>query len=64
MRGDRLQKSQSILYSRRLPLVEIPDKKERPDLYYVVDGHWNPDGHSFVAGIVFKELLSRNLLSQ
>jgi hypothetical protein len=32
-----------------IPMVKIPSKTERPDLYYGIDGHWRASGHAFVA---------------
>jgi len=29
--------------------VAVPSKQERPDLYYSIDGHWNKEGHAYVA---------------
>jgi lysophospholipase L1-like esterase len=31
------------------PLLRIPFRTERPELYYQTDGHWNAAGHRFVA---------------
>jgi hypothetical protein len=33
----------------RVPLVRVPAKAERPDLYYRVDAHWNAAGHAHAA---------------
>ena len=30
-------------------MLIVPSKARRPDLYYVVDGHWNKAGHEYVA---------------
>ncbi len=38
-------------------VVNFPSKEERPDLYFQVDGHWNPAGHEFVANRVFGHIL-------
>jgi hypothetical protein len=63
LKGERLRKMQSVFQSRDIPIFTAPDKNERPDLYFVVDGHWSSSGHSYVADIIFSELLSRNLLN-
>ena len=39
-----------------------PDKTERPEFYFKVDGHWNAAGHAFVARGVFEQLLALNLI--
>ena len=40
-------------------IIAAPSKDERPDLYYVHDGHWNPLGHQHVAESMI-DYLSRN----
>lgn len=40
---------ESLLQAYDFPLIKIPKKDTRPDLYYQVDGHWNKAGHQFVA---------------
>ena len=37
-------------------MMRIPNEEERPDLYYEVDGHWNAQGHSFVADLILSEI--------
>ena len=34
--------------------VDIPSKRDRPDIYYKIDSHWNVPGHELVA----KQVLS------
>jgi len=45
----RLAKMEKFFSDRSVLTVVIPTKRERPDLYYKVDGHWNASGHSFTA---------------
>ena len=54
--GDRLAIIEWRLRDSGIPLIEAPDKNQRPDLYYVNDGHWNPDGHTLIADRVLSEL--------
>ena len=39
-----------------VPVLIVPIKQPQPDLYYKVDGHWNPSGHDFAADLVLKNL--------
>ncbi len=34
------------------PLIRVPSKRERPDLYFDVDAHWNAAGHLEVARLI------------
>jgi len=43
--GERLAEIKRIFARFQVPLIPIPGKQERPELYYVVDGHWNARGH-------------------
>ena len=54
--GDRLTEIQRRLSANEIPLIVTPAKSERPELYYEVDGHWNPAGHELVAARVMAEL--------
>jgi len=45
------------IFSRHgVSYIHIPSKIERPDLYYVIDGHWNSAGHEYVAAHVLEML--------
>ena len=37
-------------------LLEIPTKRERPDLYFALDGHWNTAGHTYTAQKILEKL--------
>lgn len=54
--GSRLDRIESMLAKKGIPLIRTPSKEVRPDLYYVVDGHWNPKGHRLAAELVLKEI--------
>ena len=41
-----------------VPVLIVPDKSERPDIYFAIDGHWNDSGHTYVAGEVVELLKS------
>ncbi|MEM7200485.1 MAG: SGNH/GDSL hydrolase family protein [Planctomycetota bacterium] len=43
---DRLE---SLCRAHQTPVWTVPTKAERPDLYYVIDGHWRAAGHRWVA---------------
>lgn len=43
--GERLTEVERIFARFQVPLIALPGKAERPELYYVVDGHWNARGH-------------------
>jgi hypothetical protein len=52
--GERLARLEETLSRRSVPFVNIPPKWKRPDLYYKIDGHWNPEGHRYVADLVLE----------
>ena len=39
-----------------VPVLVLPAKDERPDLYYKIDGHWHAGGHAFAASRVLEAL--------
>lgn len=61
--GNRLTELKKFFLARNVPIIIIPSKKERPDLYYKIDGHWNTLGHRFTADQILERLksLSPNL---
>ena len=48
----RLALLQNLLDRRGVPGVVVPNKDERPDLYYDVDGHWKPAGHALTVQLL------------
>lgn len=58
LEGPRGEMLRALTERRGVELIVIPNKEERPDLYFTVDGHWDADGQRYVG-----EVLSRRLLS-
>jgi len=54
--GGRLAEIERRLRENDVAIIRPPDKRERPDLYFAVDGHWNQAGHALVAESVLSEL--------
>jgi hypothetical protein len=54
--GPHLVQLRGILERYDARLIVAPTKEQRPDLYYEIDGHWNPLGHAFVAQMLQPEL--------
>jgi hypothetical protein len=57
----RLVALEKVLHSHSVPVVVIPTRSERPDLYYKVDGHLNATGHLFTANQVLEAIGALNL---
>ncbi len=53
----RLAAVETVFAASGSRLLRAPLKRDRPDLYYRVDGHWNPAGHAWVARQVADALL-------
>ncbi len=62
--GARLNRLRQIAAQFDLPLLVMPSKSERPDLYYRVDGHLTAHGHVVVAERMLAELERLDLLPQ
>jgi hypothetical protein len=45
-----------VFERHRAPTLMIPAKRERPDLYFAIDGHWHSAGHVFAANRVVEAL--------
>ncbi len=56
--GDRLVELSRRCNRLNIPLLKVPNKSNRPDLYYKVDGHCNASGHKFVANMLIEWLLT------
>jgi hypothetical protein len=56
------QAVRAVFTARGVPVIRLPGKRERPDLYYRVDGHWNAAGHRFAADVVLEKLDSLYML--
>jgi lysophospholipase L1-like esterase len=50
--GPRLEELSRRLNTAAVPVVAVPTKLARPDLYYAIDGHWNVTGHQHVARLL------------
>ena len=53
---NRLGTMQEFFSERNVLTVMIPTKRDRPDLYYKVDGHWNASGHRFTADRILEAM--------
>lgn len=53
---DQFRQMEQAMAELDVPLVRIPSRAERPDLYFPMDGHWLADGHAFVAEQLGAEL--------
>lgn len=56
LEGERLARVGELFSSFAARVVEVPGKRERPDLYYAVDAHWNRAGHALAARLVLEAL--------
>lgn len=59
LQGTELSIIRGVLDKYDVPALTIPDKPDKPGLYFAVDGHWNESGHEFVAGQLVDQLLER-----
>ena len=50
--GRKFDVLEELFAKYSFPIIQIPSKKERPELYYIIDGHWNKDGHIYTANII------------
>ncbi len=62
--GHRLWELKELFERHRISLIVVPPRRERPDLYYRIDGHWNMKGHAFVSKLVIDQLFAENKLKQ
>ncbi len=57
--GQRLDDLEEIAAARGISIVQVPDKAERPDLYFEIDGHWNAAGHAVAAEKLLEKIRPR-----
>lgn len=57
--GQRYDDLHAITKARDIPIIQVPDKKQRPDLYFEIDGHWNAAGHQVASEKLLEEFRAR-----
>ncbi len=60
--GDRLMKLEHILQEKKIPIMRVPNRKDHPDLYYKIDGHWNRRGHAFAAELIINKMQEQDYI--
>jgi hypothetical protein len=54
--GERLERMRRLFEKHSVKLLEAPSRDPYPELYYDIDGHWNADGHAYVAKMLTEAL--------
>jgi lysophospholipase L1-like esterase len=57
--GQRKDRLTSLFATYNVSFVHLPSKKQAPDWYYEIDGHWTPKGHRLAVERIFPELYRR-----
>lgn len=57
--GQRFDDLSAITAAKDIPIVQVPNKDSRPDLYFEIDGHWNPAGHEVAANKLLEQIRPR-----
>jgi hypothetical protein len=55
--GRRHAKMMKIFEEHGLSWLDGPDKKDAPDMFFKMDGHWNAAGHCRAAELILPEIL-------
>lgn len=64
LEGERLQRVSGWFEANGSPVLAVPTKIERPELYFRFDGHWNADGHRYVADAIIARLTELRYLQR
>jgi hypothetical protein len=64
LEGEQLEKMRAIADAHTVPIIETPQLRDRPDLFFKTDGHWNTRGHDHVARQVIAFLDSSGILTE
>lgn len=56
--GSLLDQLQEVCAEFQVPLLDAPRKKQRPDLHYKIDGHWNRLGHRHIAELLLPQVIA------
>jgi hypothetical protein len=54
--GERLDRMRRLFEARGVKLLETPSREAHPELHYSTDGHWNGEGHAYVARMLMEAL--------
>jgi hypothetical protein len=54
--GERLERMRQFFEKHGVRLLDAPGRETHPELYYGIDGHWNADGHAYVARMLMEAL--------
>ena len=57
-RDGQLDRLRAVFDTFGVPLIQMPSKRERPELYYADDPHWHAGGHKWVADLLYEQLLA------
>ncbi len=58
LQGPRGKMLRDLAQALNVELIAVPDKSQRPDLYFVIDGHWDVDGQRYVGEVLAKRVLA------
>lgn len=56
LEGRRLEEMIVTIQARGVPFIVTPQVKDKPELFFVVDQHWNAKGHAYVARQVLERI--------
>ena len=63
LEGPHRSAIRKVAEATQAPILELPSKVERPDLYFRIDGHWNVKGNADTAQRLLQKLDDLRLLA-